>query len=507
VLVCDDALLRYSERCRQRSWGSKLFDWVVFKQPSWLTSFCFHAILLIVLGLLVIPLKLWEHIVLESGLVGTDEFELEELVSTVRLEPLQLDEIAWDSRPPEPQPFTPEPPSFTEVSLGEWTRASMLELPASTSLGDRIGDVLVGTPGGMPGRVGRRAGAQMRGASKESEEAVDRALEWLAAHQNYDGSWTFDLDTGRCRGSCSHSGSGGLAKNAATALGLLPFLGAGNTGEKGTYRQTVSSALDYLMGRQGRDGGFLEPKGTMYSHGLVALALCEATAMASRDSRYSSRHRRREQKLRRAAQQAIDFIVHSQHTGGGWRYMPREPGDTSVVGWQAMALQSGRMAGLHFPEATLKGIARFLDGVRCDDYGATYGYMTPTVRPATTAVGLLSRMYLGWKRSHPGIINGAEYLSRRGPSRNNVYYNYYATQVLHHYQGPLWEEWNAVMRDHLVHTQVKQGHERGSWYFDGDFGSGVGGRLYITAMSAMVLEVYYRHMPIYSLQAFEHDED
>ena len=39
------------ERCRRRTWGLRLLDWVVFKQPSWLTSFCFHAILLIVLGL------------------------------------------------------------------------------------------------------------------------------------------------------------------------------------------------------------------------------------------------------------------------------------------------------------------------------------------------------------------------------------------------------------------------------------------------------------------------
>ena len=102
---------------------------------------------------------------------------------------------------------------------------------------------------------------------------------------------------------------------------------------------------------------------------------------------------------------------------------------------------------------------------------------------------------------------GAEYLGRMGPSGNNVYYDYYATQVLHHYQGPLWEQWNAVMRDHLVHTQAEDGHERGSWYFNGDFGSDIGGRLYITAMSAMVLEVYYRHMPIYSPRAIEHDED
>ena len=50
-------------------------------------------------------------------------------------------------------------------------------------------------------------------------------------------------------------------------------------------------------------------------------------------------------------------------------------------------------------------------------------------------------------------------------------------------------------------TQVASGHSTGSWYFDGDIGSGIGGRLYITAFATMILEVYYRHMPIYSKDA------
>jgi hypothetical protein len=55
------------------------------------------------------------------------------------------------------------------------------------------------------------------------------------------------------------------------------------------------------------------------------------------------------------------------------------------------------------------------------------------------------------------------------------------------------------MRDYLIETQSKSGHEAGSWYFDGtDLGSLAGGRLYCTAMATMILEVYYRHLPLYS---------
>jgi len=121
--------------------------------------------------------------------------------------------------------------------------------------------------------------------------------------------------------------------------------------------------------------------------------------------------------------------------------------------------------------------------------------------PATTAIGLLCRMYLGWKQDNPALKKGVEFLSKMGPHKTNMYYNYYATQVLHHYEGELWYKWNEVMRDYLVNTQVKDGHEKGSWHFDGGHGAALGGRLYSTAMAAMTLEVYYRHLPIYRKQS------
>jgi len=57
------------------------------------------------------------------------------------------------------------------------------------------------------------------------------------------------------------------------------------------------------------------------------------------------------------------------------------------------------------------------------------------------------------------------------------------------------------MRPKLVNTQAKAGPDKGSWYIGGDHGASSGGRLYCTSMCAMVLEVYYRHMPIYKQDA------
>ena len=96
--------------------------------------------------------------------------------------------------------------------------------------------------------------------------------------------------------------------------------------------------------------------------------------------------------LRRSAQKAINYIVNAQHDGGGWRYGPARPGDTSVTGWQIMALKSGQMAGLDVPTVACRP-GQSLPRQLCNaDEG--YGYTDPAQaarphdrrRPAVPAV-------------------------------------------------------------------------------------------------------------------------
>ena len=139
----------------------------------------------------------------------------------------------------------------------------------------------------------------------------------------------------------------------------------------------------------------------------------------------------------------------------------------------------------------------FLDSVQTD-YGSAYGYTTALRgTPATTAIGLLARMNLGWDRSHPGLAAGAQNLANLGPSEGDMYFNMYASQVLRNFGGPVYEKWNPLIRDYLVRLQGKQGHSAGSWQFSGGHGSSAGGRLYNTALCTLILEVYYRYEPIY----------
>src|SRR3954453_13407362 len=120
-----------------------------------------------------------------------------------------------------------------------------------------------------------------------------------------------------------------------------------------------------------------------------------------------------------------------------------------------------------------------------------------------TPAALLSRQYLGWPRNFPALIKGARHiaLDLEQPGERNIYYWYYATQLLHNMQNKDWQRWNVRVRDGLVAMQVKgEGCDRGSWdpfHPQPDaWASRSAGRLYVTSLSLLTLEVYYRFLPL-----------
>jgi hypothetical protein len=271
------------------------------------------------------------------------------------------------------------------------------------------------------------------------------------------------------------------------------MLGGGHTHKTpGQYQDTVTKGLAWLLQSGIRSPAGADMRGAyqgnsgMYVQGLATICLCEASAL-ERDDR----------ELRRIALEAVRFIEKAQGSDGGWKYTPRQlPGDTSVVGWQVMALQSAKAGGISVSPSTFSDAKMFLNSVQAED-GVYYGYETSEKgRPTTTAVGLLCRMYMGWKREKPQLQKGVEFLSNLGPDKEDIYFNYYATQVLHHWDGELWNKWNEQMREQLVATQIKEGPGAGSWDLT-DRHAQYGGRIYQTALSLLTLEVYYRHLPIY----------
>lgn len=320
------------------------------------------------------------------------------------------------------------------------------------------------------------------GGSSEAEHAVQLALEWLSQVQEQDGRWSVE----------SFGGEGGHDP-ALTGLALLCFLGWGaDHVAEGPYQLNVSRGLEWLTTTMYPNGDFrvIGAKKAMYSQGIAALAITEAYGLT------------KDKELREPAQKSVDFIVSAQNgDDGAWRYTPREPGDTSVMGWMLMVLKSAELAGLHVPAESLQRAEQWFPRVAGGIEGGLYGYRTPEPRPAMVAEGMFSRQLLGAPRNSATMKESAMYLQKTPPLSDSrfqpyYYYWYYGTLALYQHGGPTWSAWNESLKATLVDEQVKSGEDVGSWRPTGMYAMRAG-RIASTAMATLSLEVYYRYLPLY----------
>ena len=314
------------------------------------------------------------------------------------------------------------------------------------------------------------------GGSKETEASVSRALEWLARHQEPDGRWSIEKYGGQ-RGH-DHGASG---------LSLLCFLGAGvKPQEPGSPHQPVAAKALAWLSAQVKADGDARGAGDMYDQGIVTIALAEAFALT------------KDQALGRIVSRAAGFIVRAQHPAtGGWRYQPGQPGDTSVFGWQLMALMSARMAGLHVPQETIDRADQWLTVAGGGERGGLYGYENKNVSPSMTAEGMFCRQLLGFPSEDARMVESAGYLiNALPPVHPNVdfYYLYYGTLAMNQYRGPAWNAWNARLKLVLPPLQSTTGDEAGSWAPTERIW-GAMGRVVSTALATLSLEIYYRYLP------------
>jgi hypothetical protein len=326
------------------------------------------------------------------------------------------------------------------------------------------------------------------GGSEETEEAVALALKWLAAHQSPDGHWdasTYDAGCGKCGGQTDIK-----ANNALTGLSLLCFLGAGHTHTRpGPYQDHVRRAIDWLIAQQ-KDDGDLRGMETMYSHGIAAIAISESFAMTT-DSRLADH-----------VERAMRFLYDARNREhGGWRYDPGQAGDTSVLGWQVMALKSAQMAGVAVPEDAFAVAKDWLERVSTRRSPGLYAYqpgMPPTA--SMTAEGMFTQLMLGLDPSEPRQQMSVDFVLQHLPDWHddpNTYFWYYASLALFQHQGPAWQIWNQALKRELVENQRRDGRAAGSWNPVGEWAE-VGGRIYQTAICTLMLEVYYRYLPLYN---------
>jgi len=396
--------------------------------------------------------------------------ELDGLVDASELEPLDFRDVEQSTSPGSTATLTE--PLISEGLIDQPVDFKPLDWQRDTQ--SRTGGLRSFRLGGKWGlRTGHgRAAGRYFGASKESDEAVARALLWLARVQEKNGRW----DSRKWGAQTSYD-------TGCTGLAVLAFLGAGFHPSQKHYQATVRGGLTWLVQQMGPDG-HLRDDDNVYGQAIATMALCEAYGMSG-DSRY-----------REPAQRAVNYIMSQMTPYGGFGY-DREKDDTSVTGWHIMAIKSARLAGLAVPSFAVDRSKQFLGAVLMPTGESQYRISRRSTTRALTAVGLLCRLFLDIGTDDGDVVKIEALIRQWGPSIEDEYYTYHATYSMFQMGGDYWDEWNARFRDPLIGMQVKQGMEAGSWDPEGTSWGSSAGRVYVTAMYALALEVYYRYLPVY----------
>jgi hypothetical protein len=403
------------------------------------------------------------------------------------------------------------------VRIGPSAETTVLKAPELAAPVPNIAPSIVSAPGlgtsvdlsvappsiGGPDVLSQRSPEQRRplvqklGGTPQSETAVDRGVAWLAKVQEPDGRWTYISESGK------RAAKSAIREHdmALTGLATLTFLAADHSPAKdGPYRQTVARAITWLIAQQGADGdlrgarefrGGGSIKANFYDHAIATMALAEAALMTG-DKRTAD-----------AAKAGARFICANQNIRtGGWRYLPSESGDTSVFGWQILALHDCEQLGFDIPPQVRDRAIHYLTLVSSGTTRTLAGYLPgegPT--PVMSAEALLCRVLLGQPLDAAGVREVTEFLTRDLPQSGKIdmYYWYYASLSLAQMQAnpqvrEAWDRWNTRCRDTLIATQSRDGDRAGSWS-DPRWGE-YGGRVFATSLATLTLEVYYRYLPM-----------
>jgi hypothetical protein len=486
--------------------------------PWWVISTTVHSVLFLLAALITVsvPTPKQDNIIIRSSMIKKDPPKFDPMIKRdVFKNPNQVKSV---------EAVTTDKPLVVheDVEVSDHFESDS-DMDAATAAGneDAISDIPlggtgstgsmgVGASGGMSGvfgyrgQGGRKRAVKRFGGSEATESAVEAALRWLARNQEPDGSWNY----------LKHGGKDKFEKIARyniamTGIATEAFLGAGYTHKNGKFRDTVKRALSWLKKQQGDDGRFAKLN---YTQGLATLPLVEAYGMT------------KDPMLKEAAQKGVDAILEGQRPYEAWHYNSDPDGkkynDTSVSSWQIQTVKSARTAGLKINGMPFQGMLNWIDFAQDLKGRGVMPYQGSVKNGkkgggglATTAIAAMSRMYIGQTKDHPGVSKAIKIFTtgnglpkwtpkgKFGRGNSRFYYWYYATLACFQSGGEPWKIWNKAMTKELLEHQCQLAKgcapkDDGSWppEFGNDHRSG---RVWTTAVGALIMEVYYRYTPMF----------
>jgi hypothetical protein len=411
-----------------------------------------------------------------------------------KIEVTEITEIPVDISDPSPIAM----PSEVDVSFADMASVqpspvdsvAMIKSPVTFS-----GVFSTRTPG-TRGRLARE-----HGGGQHTEDAVLRALRYLAKNQGDDGSW------------------GNKYKVAVTSLALMTYLAHGEVpGMSDEFGNVVEKAVRYIISMQEPSGRFRTRDGHDYTQPIAAYALSEAYGMMYTPA------------IKESAIKAIRIIIRGQNPSGSFDYNLKHGGssrdDLSYAAWCIQALKAASMTKIIDDLPAIKDTMDLsINGIRGHFKGTLggqrsqgfFGYNKGGDRfQGLTGAGVLSLQFLGRgniseARSGFNGMQNYHFNWDESKDRSPVYYWYYMTQAYFQEGGEGWRNWNNVFSHKLVKEQIVFSKEvsgykdhnnisRETGYWKQPVSSestGGEGDLLITLWCTLMLEVYYRHLPTF----------
>ena len=357
--------------------------------------------------------------------------------------------------------------------------------------------VIVATAAAPPRQLrADEASAALAKYDKRVDQAIDRALAYLAKQQHAEGHWPSQMGK----------------STAVASLAVMAFLAKGHTPGAGPYGEAINKGVNFVLSRAKPNGLLVGDRshGPMYSHCISTLMISEVSGMV--DAKLQKRIDEVLPKAVRLILTAQQAKKHNQAHKGGWRYNARSTdSDISCTGWALMSLRSARNNGAPIPTKSIKDAVEFV--LRCRGKvpaktktdkatGRPKGGVGFRYKPgqqghslARTGTAVLCLELCGRHRSKEAIQGGDYILAhpQRTYGASYFYYGlYYCSQAMFQLGGKHWERFAPHMYEMMLKFQRKDG----SWP-QASGGESKAGPCYSTAMGVLSMAVSYRQLPIY----------
>jgi hypothetical protein len=341
------------------------------------------------------------------------------------------------------------------------------------------------------------------------DRAVDRALAWLAAQQEGDGSFP-TLESGQ---------------PGVTCLCTMAFMAHGHLPGAGQYGPRLERAANYTLNCQKPNGliTVLGPEGDRitrdivhdigqvcaYNHGIAGLTLSELYGTTGPDD--AGRLQQTIQRAIRATLEMQRWPKDQAIDHGGWRYVDdfnNEDSDLSITGWQLMFLRSARNAGFDVPKKSIDDAVAYVRRTFSKRYGA-FGYSASQADPRSRGMagaGILALAHAGFHNAPEATQSGDWILQHHFDDYNQIlpftqswkndryhYGLFNCCQGMYQLGGRYWE----AFFPRAVATLLANQQPDGSWPAENHHHDAQFGNAYTTALVILTLGAPNQLLPIY----------